>query len=283
MELLGGREIHPVNVRVGGFYRCPSRSELASLRPELERALALAEETVRFAAGLTFPDVEEDYEFVALHHEKEYAMNEGRVVSNRGLRIAVSQYEENFEEVHVARSNALHSVRRGGGSYLVGPLARYALNREQLGPRARAMAKEAGLGDVVRNPFRSIVVRAIEVVYSCEEALRILDAYEPPAAPFVEPPPSFPETSGCAITEAPRGMLYHRYRLRADGLIAEAKIVAPTSQNQKRIEDDLRHGVERLLDRDDAALTDYCERAIRNHDPCISCATHFLSLDVERT
>jgi sulfhydrogenase subunit alpha len=283
MQVLGGREIHPVNVRVGGFYRCPSRNELEALRPELERALTLAEETVRFAAGLAFPDIEEDYEFVALRSEHEYPLNEGDVVSNRGLRIPVTHFEDAFEEVHMPHSNALHSVRKGGGSYLVGPLARYALNHDHLSPRARAAAQQAGLPDIVRNPYRSIVVRAVEVVYACEEALRILDAYRPPPRPFIEPPPSFHETSGAAVTEAPRGMLYHRYRINADGLIEEARIVAPTSQNQKRIEDDLRHLIERSLDRDDAALTDACERAIRNHDPCISCATHFLTLDLERT
>ncbi len=283
MQVVGGREIHPVNVRIGGFYRCPTVDELGALRPELERALALAEETVRFAAALDFPDIEEDYEFVALRNEREYPMNEGEVASNRGLRVPMHQFEDVFEEVHVAHSTALHSVRRGAGSYLVGPLARYALNHDRLPPRARSAANEAGLGGTVRNPYRSIVVRAVEVVFACEEALRLLDHYRPPAAPFVEPPPTFRATEGSAITEAPRGMLYHRYRLNDGGLIEAAKIVAPTSQNQKRIEDDLRHLVERSLALDDASLTDACERAIRNHDPCISCSTHFLSLDITRS
>ena len=283
MQLLGGREIHPINVRVGGFYRTPSVDELLALRPELERALTLAEETVRFAAGLEFPDVEEDYEFVALRHEHEYPMNEGEVVSNRGVHIPMSQYEDVFEEQQVPHSTALHSVRKEAGSYLVGPLARYALNFDHLGPHAQHAAKEAGLGTVVRNPYRSIVVRAVEILYACEEALRILDHYSPPPAPYVEPPSSFPASVGMAISEAPRGMLYHRYRLSPEGLIEEAKIVAPTSQNQKRIEDDLRHLIARSLSLDDAGLTGACERAVRNHDPCISCSTHFLALDIERS
>jgi sulfhydrogenase subunit alpha len=282
MQVLGGREIHPINIRVGGFYRVPTSGELADLVPPLERALTLAEETARFVNGLDFPDVEEDYEFVALRHESEYPMNEGEVVSNRGVRIPMSQFEDVFEEVQVPHSNALHSVHKGSGSYLVGPLARYALNHDRLLPKARSVAREAGLPDVVRNPYRSIVVRAVEIVHACEEALKIIAAYRPPEAPFVEPPGPFHATSGAAISEAPRGMLYHRYRLNDEGLIEEAKIVAPTSQNQKRIEDDLRHLVERSLALDEATLTDACERAIRNHDPCISCATHFLTLDLER-
>ena len=282
MQVVGGREIHPINVRVGGFYRAPTRAELEALRPELERALELAEETVRFTAALDFPDIEEDYEFVALRHEREYPLNEGEVVSNRGVRIPMDRFEEVFEEVQAPYSTALQSVRKGAGSYLVGPLARYALNADRLRPRARAAAQAAGLGPVVRNPYRSIVVRAVEVVYACEEALALLDGYARPSAPFVEPPSAFHATEAAWITEAPRGMLYHRYRLNADGLIEEAKIVAPTSQNQRRIEDDLRHVVARSIRLDTASLTDACERAVRNHDPCISCSAHFLKLDLDR-
>ncbi len=282
MQVLGGREIHPINVRVGGFYRAPSRAELDALRPELEQALEIAEETVRFTAGFDFPEIEEDYEFVALRHPDEYPMNEGEVVSSHGVRLPMDRFEEVFEEVQAPYSNALQSVHKGEGSYLVGPLARYALNSDRLPPRARTAARVAGLAPVERNPYRSIVVRSVEVVLALEEALRLIDRYRPPDAPCVPLPATFPATGAAWITEAPRGMLYHRYRLRADGLIEEAKIVAPTSQNQKRIEDDLRHLVGKSLRWDDAALTTACERAVRNHDPCISCATHFLTLEVER-
>ncbi len=282
MTVLGGREIHPVNVRVGGFYRCPAREEVQALRPELEAALALAEETVRFTAGLTFPAVEEDYEFVSLRHPDEYPMNEGEVVSSRGLKIPVARYEEEFHEVQVPHSHALHSVRRDGGSYLVGPLSRYALNRDRLGPRADAIVREVGLEPVVRNPFRSVIVRAVESVEACDQALKIIDQYRPPAQPYVETRGPFASDQCMAITEAPRGMLYHRYRLNAEGLIEEARIIAPTSQNQKRIEDDVRDVVTRSIDLAEEPLTHECERAIRNHDPCISCATHFLSLDLLR-
>ncbi|EQD63553.1 nickel-dependent hydrogenase, large subunit [mine drainage metagenome] len=282
MTVLGGREIHPINVRIGGFYRCPAREELQAIRTKLETALYLAEETVRLAAGLTFPNVEEDYEFVSLRHPVEYPMNEGEVVSSRGIRIPQTRYDEEFQEVQVPYSNALHSVRRGGGSYLVGPLARYALNRDRLGPRADAIVREVGLEPVVRNPFRSVIVRAVEMVEACDQALQIIGQYRPPARPYVEATPPFASDECTAITEAPRGMLYHRYRLNAAGLIEEARIVAPTSQNQKRIEDDVRDVVERSIDLPEESLTHECERAIRNHDPCISCATHFLALDLVR-
>jgi coenzyme F420-reducing hydrogenase alpha subunit len=282
MELLGGREIHPINVRVGGFYRCPTAEEFAGLRPQLEEALGLAEATARFVAGFDFPEVEEPYEFVSLRGPNEYPMNEGEVVSSEGLRIPAEEFDQAFEEVQVPYSNAYQVVRRGGGSFLTGPMARYALNRDRLSPRAAAIARELQLGEEVRNPFRSILVRAVEVVYACEESLRIIDQYRPPDVASVVGTRA-PSAGTCAaVTEAPRGMLFHRYDLDDRGKIVQARIIAPTTQNQKRIEDDVRHVVERSLTLDDARLADLCERSIRNHDPCISCATHFLRLEVQR-
>jgi len=280
LRLLGGREIHPINVRVGGFYRAPSRRELLALRDMLQRGRDASLGTVKLVAGFDFPDVERDYEFVAVCHPDEYPFNEGHVVSNKGLDIAPREYDANFEEFHVKRSNALHSRRIGHGAYLTGPIARYSLNSAKLSPLAQEAAKQAGLGPTCVNPFRSIVVRAVEVVYAFDEALRIIDAYEQPDQSFVDAPMRAGVGFGC--TEAPRGTLYHRYRLDADGSVLDAKIVPPTSQNQPSIEDDLRSFAPRWLDLPDEQLSHLCEQAIRNHDPCISCATHFLKLDVVR-
>ena len=278
VALVGGREIHPVNVKVGGFYKLPRPRELHAFGERLERALDDALALTRTVAGLDFPDFERDYEFVALRHPAEYPLNEGRLVSSRGLDIAVAEYEDHFVEEHVAHSNALHSVLRGRGAYHVGPLARYSLNFDRLPEVARDAARAAGLGPVCRNPFRSIVVRSVETVFAVAEALRIVRAYEPPAAAAVPVAPR--AGSGHACTEAPRGILYHRYGLDAAGLIQRAKIVPPTAQNQKTIEEDVRQCVAQSLELPDAALQWRCEQAIRNYDPCISCATHFLKLDV---
>ena len=280
LRLLGGREIHPVNVRVGGFYRVPTRAELAPLAATLEAAHAQAIALARWVAGFPFPEFAREYEFVALRHPDEYPLNAGRIVSNRGLDIAVADYEAAFAERHVAHSTALQSGLRARGSYLVGPLARFNLNHDRLGPSVQALATELGLAPGCTNPFRSIVVRAIEVVYACEEALRLIAAYTPPPAPAV---PVVPRAGvGTACTEAPRGILFHRYRLDAEGSILEARIVPPTSQNQSTIEDDLRIIATRDLELPDGELRDHCEQAIRNYDPCISCSTHFLRLTVRR-
>jgi coenzyme F420-reducing hydrogenase alpha subunit len=279
LEVLGGRAIHPVNVRVGGFYRAPTRREFAPLAERLKHARDIARATVRWVAGFDFPDCERDYEYVSLGAAGEYPFNAGHVVSNKGLDITPHQYDAHFEESHVKRSNALHSHLQGR-PYLTGPNARYSLNAAQLSLLAREAAKEAGLGETCTNPFRSIVVRAVEVLYACDEALRIIDAYREPEQPHLDLTPR--AGVGYACTEAPRGMLYHRYRLDADGSILDAKIVPPTSQNQPSIEDDLKAFAGDWLDMPEEALRVRCEQAVRNHDPCISCATHFLKLEVVR-
>jgi sulfhydrogenase subunit alpha len=280
MALLGGREVHPINVRVGGFYRVPTKAELHAAAEPLKWARDTALETVRWVSRFSFPDFERDYEMVALRHPDEYPITEGRLVSTRGLNIAVGEFPEHIVETQVPHSNALHAAIRTRGPYMVGPMARYALNADRLSPLAREAAREAGLGPICRNPFQSIVVRAVELVYACDEALRLIERYEPPDRPAAEVPPRAATGHGC--TEAPRGILYHRYTLDGGGTILDAKIVPPTSQNQRSIEDDLRRFVQDRLDLPTETLTWQCEQAIRNYDPCISCATHFLRLEVER-
>ena len=277
---LGGREIHPINVRVGGFYRAPARGELEHLREPLERAREDAIETVRWTSQLPFPELEPGYEYVALRSPvDEYPIDRGRIVSSGGIDIAPQGFDETFEEVHVPYSNALQSRIRGRGSYLAGPMARFNLNLDRLSGIALEAAQQAGIGSGCHNPFQSIVVRSVEILYALDEALRLLDAYEPPDPPAIELEPR--AAVGQGVTEAPRGMLHHRYELAEDGTIVSAKIVPPTSQNQRAIEEDLRGFVERNLALDDEQLTLRCEQTIRNYDPCISCATHFLRLERE--
>jgi coenzyme F420-reducing hydrogenase alpha subunit len=280
VSAIGGREIHPINVRVGGFHKVPSKGDLTPLAERLKRGLDAAARLAGVVAGFAFPDFERDYEFVALRHPLEYPLNEGRLASNHGLDVDVTEYEEHFQEEHVPHSNALHSVLRRRGAYLVGPLARYSLNFDRLPEVARDAARAAGLGRECRNPFRSIVVRMVETLFAIDEALRLIAAYEAPDRPAVEVAPRAGMGHGCS--EAPRGILYHRYRLDQNGLIEAAKIVPPTAQNQRSIENDLAQLVAGSLDLPDDQLQWRCEQAVRNYDPCISCATHFLKLTVER-
>lgn len=280
MALLGGREVHPINVRVGGFYKVPARQEFGPLEERLKWGREAALATVNWVAQLPFPAFEQDYEFVALRHPHEYPFNEGRLASNKGLDITVREYDDHFVEEHVAHSNALQSKLKERGAYFTGPLARYNLNFDRLTPLAQEAARAAGLGPTCRNPFQSIIVRSVEILYAFDEALRVIEQYEQPAQAAVSIHPSAP--IGYACTEAPRGILYHRYRIDDEGLMRDVKIVPPTAQNQKTIENDLRSYVEQYMNLPEDQLTWQCEQAIRNYDPCISCATHFLKLQVER-
>jgi coenzyme F420-reducing hydrogenase alpha subunit len=281
MELLAGRAIHPVNVRLGGFYRVPTRAELAPIAERLRHARDAALATVRWVSDFDFPDARVSLPMLALDDEYRYPIDTGDVlVTTEGRAFPVSAFERHVVETQVPHSTALYASL-DGAPYLTGPLARYNTAGTRLSPIAAEAARAAGLGPICRNPYQSIVVRAVEALYAIDEALRIIDEYRRPARPFVPVEPR--AASGYGATEAPRGLLYHRYDLAADGTVTAARIVPPTSQNQAAIEVDLRELVQGNLDLDDAHLTAHCEEAIRNYDPCISCSAHFLDLTVERT
>lgn len=276
--LFGGREIHPINIKVGGLYRLPQKAAIQPLKETLKQAREDARATVEWVNGFSFPELERAYECVALVHPQEYPIARGRIVSTMGLAIDVPDYDEHFEESQVPHSTALHSRIKTRGSYLTGPMARFNLNRDQLSPLVKDTIKEIHFEDYCRNPFRSIIVRALEILYACDEALRILEDYDweklPSSVPYK------PKASvGFGASEAPRGLLYHRYHINEKGLIEEAKIVPPTSQNQKTIEEDLYDFVSKNISMPDKELTWKCEQAIRNYDPCISCSAHFLKLE----
>lgn len=281
LALLGGRAIHPVSVRVGGWSRAPRRRDLLAIRPDLEEALGLARKTVEVALSLTPPAFEREPRLVALHHPHEYPMNDGRIVSSDGLALAPQAWDEAFHEVQVPWSNALQARDAEGHPYLLGPAARIVLDHEQLHPLAREALEASGaLESIRRNPYRSIVARAIELVHATAEAIDIVDAYAPPAEAAVAWT-ARPGTAAWA-TEAPRGLLFHRYSIGPDGRIARATIVPPTSQNQAAIEADIAAFAPRVLDMPMDAATHALEQLIRSYDPCISCATHFLDLTVAR-
>ncbi|OBI23449.1 dehydrogenase [Mycobacterium sp. E2327] len=279
MEFVGGRAIHPVNVRLGGFYSVPTRSDFAPLEEQLRRALDDALATVEWVSRFEFPDLELDHEFLALTAPGRYPIENGAIARSVGPPFPVAEFTDHVVESQVPHSTALHATL-DGGRHLTGPLARYSLNSAALSTVAAQAAAQAGLSTECRNPFRSIIVRAVEVVYAIEEALRIIDEYERPARPFVDVPAR--AGVGHGVSEAPRGLLYHGYRIGEDGLISAATIVPPTSQNQAAIEADLANLVSGNLALDDATLTSLCEQLIRSYDPCISCSAHFLTLTVQR-
>ncbi len=280
IRLFGGRSVHPVGACVGGFHHAPSVAEVESMLARLREALPAAEALIGWTAALPLPEDAQDFVSVALRHPTDYPMAVGRRVSSQGLDIAPADFEQHFAEEHRPHSTALFALLHGE-PYLVGPLARLNLNLDRLPPATRALLEATGIRFPSRNMFHSVVARAVEIHLALLEAIRLLEAYSLPASPHVEV--RLRAGVGFGATEAPRGILWHRYALDGEGIVRAARIVPPTSQNQARIEEDLHRSLLAFgLDAPDDALRLRAETVIRNYDPCISCATHFLELDVER-
>ncbi len=279
LTLLGGRPVNPVGVRIGGFSRIPEPRELAELADDLRQARGEAEALLRWFAALPVPSHPHPVELVSLRHPEEYPMNEGRLASSAGLDAPVAGFFDHFVESQVPHSTALHCRTRAGDSYLVGPLARVLQNADRLGPAASAALESLSPRLGPPDPHDSVFARGIEVIQALDEAVAAIDALEPPPRPAAEWSPR--AGVGIAATEAPRGLLVIQVESDDRGEVREIRIVPPTSQNQARIEDDLRELAPQVLalPRDQARLR--CETAIRNYDPCISCSTHFLTLTVE--
>ncbi len=276
---LGGRPIHPISVRVGGFSRVPRRADLDAVRQALDAAVDQAAATVRLVATWDPPELVHEQPLVAMRHPTEYPYNDGRIVSTDGLDLAPGAWGEAFEEHQVEGTNALHARTRDGQVYLLGPTARIALTADTLHPMAGEALEATGLRDEIRvNIHRSIVARAVELLHACAEARDLIDGYRPPSRPKVD----FTPRAGVAAwsTEAPRGLLHHRYEVDGQGHVSHAQIVPPTSQNQGAIEADLAAFAPSVLDLPHAEATHRLEMLIRAYDPCISCATHFLDLRI---
>jgi coenzyme F420-reducing hydrogenase alpha subunit len=279
LKNIGGRSVHPVNACVGGWYRWPDTAPLKALLPELEWALEAAKETVKWALTLNYPELEIDYEFVAIHHAEEYGVMNGDVWSSKGSKLSVADYETRYIEEHVKHSNALHSHTKEGGHYLVGPLARLALNHEQLMPAAKKALKDSKIKLPLKNPYKGLIARAIELVHFYEEAIALVMAYNPTGPAHINL--KLKTGEGCGMSEAPRGLLYHRYKIDENGRVKFAKITPPTAQNLPRIEEDLFALAPQLVKMEQEVATLTAEHLVRSYDPCISCATHFLKLKVE--
>jgi coenzyme F420-reducing hydrogenase alpha subunit len=280
LVLLGARPVNPVGVCIGGFHRSPRAEDLTSLATDLRRARGDAEGLLHWFTTLAVPARPREVELVALRHASEYAMNEGLVVSNRGIAVEARDFDATFEESQVPHSTALHSRVRSRGSYQVGPLARVWHNRDRLAPTARAAFARLEERFETPDPAASVFARGIEVLQAIDVAIEVIENYQgPPPPPEVAPRAA----TGHAVTEAPRGILYVGLTTDATGAVEEIRIVPPTSQNQACIEDDLRELVPTILDRPHEELQRRCESAIRDYDPCISCSVHFLDLKVERS
>lgn len=276
LRAIGGRSVHPVNTKVGGFYRWPDPVDIKNLLEDMKWALDASLETVRWAGGLTFPDFEMDYEFVALTRPDEYAIYDGDILSSAGRKVTPDKFETAYLESHVPHSTALHSHTVDGNPYFVGPLARINISFDKLRPVAVDIAREIGFEVPVSNPYKNLIARSIELVEVCDVAVELIESYDPQGPCYTEV--VLKEGEGYGVSEAPRGILYHRYRVGADGLVQFARITPPTAQNFPRMEADLWKLAPDVISRPHAEASLACEHLIRSYDPCISCSTHFLKL-----
>ncbi|MCX7914316.1 MAG: nickel-dependent hydrogenase large subunit [Thermodesulfovibrionales bacterium] len=277
--IIGGRSIHPVSAKVGGFYTMPNEDDLMILLPELERAYEESLKGIKWACSLDFTDLIYEGEYFSLRHEGEYPMNEGYIISNRGVSSSMDEFFNQLYEYQVDHSTSLHvGIKRKNfvAPYLTGPLARLNLNYDRLPPDIIHTIKEAGISFPIKNIKMSIVARSIEIAYSIYEIIRIIKDYKRPerfSAPYAV-------RGGMAvwITEAPRGMLIHRYNIDDKGIVCDCNIIPPTTQNLFHIESTVRDFVQSYIDKPADYIRKECEKIIRSYDPCISCATHILIL-----
>lgn len=280
VRLLGGRSVHPVGVRVGGFYRAPARDKVKALLAKIIEQKQQAEQLMHWVMGLELPSFEQPFTSVAVQHPDEYSMNEGLIVSTAGHALPLDQYRNHFVDSQAEHSTAFHT-HLDGQPYLVGPLARLNLNHAQLPESLKQLMQSCGIQFPSQNMFHSIIARAVEIYYALDQAEQILSNYEIPKSPYAEL--DVQAGVGFGATEAPRGMLWHRYEIDERGLVVEADIVPPTSQNQARIEEDIHDALmDYGLHHSDDELRLRAEMVIRNYDPCISCSTHFIDMRVTR-
>jgi len=271
-ELIGGRAVHPISAVVGGFTKEPTKEDLAKIRLRLKKEKEDIWNAVDLFSSFNYPEIDRQTELVAISNDKEYAVNEGRLMSSHGLNSPEVEYRIHIEEKGVNYSNTKKSFINGK-DFLSGPIARVNRNYQKLTPDAKKAAEQLGLSLPCFDPFMNIKARVVEVVYALDEAIRIIDTLrldfsEQPIKAEVGTP-----CEGAALTEAPRGLLYHWYKLDSSGIVQKADIVTPTAHNSASIEASLCALAPKLL-KQGQDLTLGCEKLVRAYDPCISCSVH---------
>ncbi len=276
-RVVGGRPVHPVTPRVGGFSALPDPADLQDLRRGLVGVLPDLEATVDLVGGFDIPQFDRPAECLSLGGDEGYPLLGDRIVSSAGPVTPVGAYREMIEEHPVDHANAKFA-RTPRGDYRVGPLARIANGFDALTPMAARVAGALGLDPGATNPYRTVVARLVETVHWVEEAILLIDRL---LVRGLAPEP-LPEPAGggqaAAAIEAPRGLLIHRYAYDDRGRVTEADCVIPTAQNLAAVEADLRALAPGLLDLERPEFTRRLEMLVRAYDPCISCSTHLVTV-----
>ncbi len=279
-ELLAGRKTHPISLVVGGFARIPAASDLKAIRKRLEDALVDLDATVELVKTLKVPDFIRETEYIALKDPKEYALITGQIASSDAGITPLDGYLGVTNEFCVPHSTAKYTKNKRE-SYMVGALARFNLNHDQLLPRAKKAAKALGLTAPIHNPFMITIAQVVEAVHAVEDSLIVIDQLlsnglrEEPVTVQVK------AGRGVGAVEAPRGILFHDYTYDKNGQVTNANCIIPTNQNHNNIQKDFEALVPKILNKPQDEIQHTLEMLVRAYDPCVSCSTHLLNVKVK--
>lgn len=277
--VVAGRHTHPIAMTVGGFTHFPTAAELKALRQRLVDCRADVDVTVDLAAGLPWPQFERDTEYISLHKADEYAFIDGDIVSSDGGQLPAERYREVTNEFLVPHSSAKHTQFQRS-SYMVGALARFNNNYNQLHPRAKEAAAKLGLKPKVTNPYLNTAAQVVEIAHCVEDAILVIDQLLALKVKPEKPAPiNLKDCDGVGVCEVPRGMLIHHYWINADGNLTGANCIIPTNQNLANLEADMKALVPTILDKPVEAMQHDLEMLVRAYDPCISCSVHVLKVE----
>lgn len=269
-----GRHTHPIAMTVGGFTHFPKKEELESLRVRLEAARADVDATVELFATLSWPQFERDTEYISLTRPDEYAFIDGEIASSDGPRLPIESYQQVTNEYMVPHSTAKFT-RFQRDSYMVGALARFNNNYEQLHPRAKAAATALGMKPKVTNPYLNSGAQVVEIAHCIEDSINVIDQLLLNGVSPEEPvPPARQSGEGVGSCEVPRGILFHHYWIGEDGNMTGANCIIPTNQNIANLEGDMKSLVPQIMTKPVEAMQLDLEMLVRAYDPCISCSVH---------
>jgi sulfhydrogenase subunit alpha len=272
-----GRHTHPIAMTVGGFTHYPTSDELYALRERLEAIRPDVDATVELFQTLELPSFERDTEYVALHDDDEYCFIDGVIASTDGGTWAIEDYRAVTNEMIVPHSSAKHTHNQRD-SYMVGALARFNVNYNQLNPKAKAAAIALGIKPKCTNPYMNTVAQVAEIVNSVEDSILLIDALLARGIEEEQPvPPVRRSGEGVGACDVPRGALFHNYVIE-DGKVVGANCIIPTGQNLANIEADMHALVPTILDQTQKQVTQALEMLVRAYDPCISCSAHMLDI-----
>lgn len=276
-DAVAGRNVHPITTTLGGFLSIPPKKKLDAVLNECEEAFAAAKRTVRIFSDITYPNLQKSTNYLALTSHRGYTMQSDIIESFSGETFKAKNYSKKIVE-KVIESPAKVSTYNNQ-EFMVGALSRLSLHANRLAPIAKKihqknMAKFEAFP--AYNSFHNNYAQSVEIVHFLETAMEILKQLLNDSNYKLKPLPEIKlkTADGCAVIEAPRGILYHYYEINNDGKITNCNIITPTAQSLNNLESDaqvLLNESEELNHKERAKLV---EMLIRAYDPCITCSVH---------